>query len=88
MCAAFAAALAAFAICPSHAQQAPLKIGVLSDFSSVYSDIGGMGNLEATKMAIEDFGGQMFGKPIDMVSADVHSLGLKLAQGLIITEAY
>ncbi|MHC2740980.1 ABC-type branched-subunit amino acid transport system substrate-binding protein [Bradyrhizobium liaoningense] len=71
MCAAFAAALAASAICPSHAQQAPLKIGVLSDFSSVYSDIGGIGNVEATKMAIEDFGGQMFGKPIDMLSADV-----------------
>jgi len=56
---------------PSSAQQTPLKIGVLSDFSSVYSDIGGQGNVEATKMAIEDFGGQMFGKPIDMVSADV-----------------
>ncbi|MDD1531007.1 ABC transporter permease [Bradyrhizobium sp. WBOS7] len=71
MRAAFAAGLASFAISPSFAQQAPLKIGVLSDFSSVYSDIGGMGNVEATKMAIEDFGGQMFGKPIDMVSADV-----------------
>ncbi|WP_453955121.1 ABC transporter substrate-binding protein [Bradyrhizobium sp. USDA 377] len=58
-------------IIPASAQQTPLKIGVLSDFSSVYSDIGGMGNVEATKMAIEDFGGQMFGKPIDMVSADV-----------------
>ncbi|WOH78953.1 ABC transporter substrate-binding protein [Bradyrhizobium sp. BEA-2-5] len=56
---------------PALAQQAPLKIGVLSDFSSVYSDIGGMGNVEATKMAIEDFGGQMFGKPIEMLSADV-----------------
>ena len=56
---------------PASAQQAPLKIGVLSDFSSVYSDIGGQGNVEATKMAIEDFGGQMFGKPIDMVAADV-----------------
>jgi branched-chain amino acid transport system substrate-binding protein len=55
------------------AQQAatPLKIGVLSDFSSVYSDIGGMGNVEATKMAIEDFGGSIFGKPIEMVTADV-----------------
>jgi len=63
--------LAGFAIAPALAQQAPLKIGVLSDFSSVYSDIGGQGNVEATKMAIEDFGGQMFGKPIDMVSADV-----------------
>ncbi|SEN88787.1 ABC transporter substrate-binding protein [Bradyrhizobium sp. OK095] len=63
--------LAALAISPSSAQQTPLKIGVLSDFSSVYSDIGGQGNVEATKMAIEDFGGQMFGKPIDMVAADV-----------------
>jgi branched-chain amino acid transport system substrate-binding protein len=55
------------------AQQAgaPLKIGVLSDFSSVYSDIGGLGNVEATKMAIEDFGGSMFGKPIDLMTADV-----------------
>jgi len=55
------------------AQQAatPLKIRVLSDFSSVYSDIGGMGNVEATKMAIEDFGGSIFGKPIEMVTADV-----------------
>ena len=70
--AAFAAGLlSASFINPSSAQQAPLKIGVLSDFSSVYSDIGGQGNVEATKMAIEDFGGQMFGKPIDMVSADV-----------------
>ncbi|WP_426611821.1 ABC transporter substrate-binding protein [Bradyrhizobium sp. McL0616] len=70
--AAFAAGLlSASFINPSSAQQTPLKIGVLSDFSSVYSDIGGQGNVEATKMAIEDFGGQMFGKPIDMVSADV-----------------
>ena len=58
---------------PALAQQAaaPLKIGVLSDFSSVYSDIGGMGNVEATRMAIEDFGGMMFGKPIELVTADV-----------------
>jgi branched-chain amino acid transport system substrate-binding protein len=63
--------LSAALITPAAAQQTPLKIGVLSDFSSVYSDIGGQGNVEATKMAIEDFGGQMFGKPIDMVAADV-----------------
>jgi branched-chain amino acid transport system substrate-binding protein len=57
----------------AHAQQPslPLKIGVLTDLSSVYSDIGGLGNIEATKMAIEDFGGVMFGKPIELVSADV-----------------
>ena len=59
-----ALAAAALAWAPAYAQQntGPLKIGVLSDFSSVYSDIGGQGNLEATKMAIEEFGGEMFGK--------------------------
>ncbi|WP_315737583.1 MULTISPECIES: ABC transporter substrate-binding protein [unclassified Bradyrhizobium] len=64
------AALALTAV-PACAQaQAPLKIGVLSDFSSVYSDIGGQGNLEATKLAVEEFGGSMFGKPIEVISAD------------------
>ena len=54
------------------AQQAgqPLKIGVLSDLSSVYSDIGGTGNVEATKMAIEEFGGSMFGTPIGLLTVD------------------
>jgi len=54
------------------AQQAgqPLKIGILSDLSSVYSDIGGSGNVEATKMAIEEFGGSMFGAPIELLAAD------------------
>ena len=55
------------------AQQTPLKIGVLTDFQSVYSDIGGQGNVEATKMAIEEFGGTMFGKPIEVVTADPQS---------------
>jgi len=63
--------LSASLVSTALAQQAPLKIGVLSDFSSVYSDIGGMGNVEAAKMAIEDFGGHMFGKPIELISADV-----------------
>ena len=49
---------------------APLKIGVMTDFGSVYSDIGGAGNVEGAKMAIEEFGGTMFGKPIDLVTAD------------------
>ncbi len=59
-------------IVPARAQDAKtLKIGVLTDLTSVYSDIGGKGNIEAAKMAIEDFGGQMFGKPIELVSSDV-----------------
>jgi branched-chain amino acid transport system substrate-binding protein len=50
-----------------------LKIGLIGDFQSVYSDIGGPGNVEATKMAIEEFGGTMFGKPIELITADVQN---------------
>ncbi len=57
----------------AQSSDAPLKIGVLADFSSVYSDIGGQGNVEATKIAIEEFGGSMFGKPIEMISADAQN---------------
>jgi branched-chain amino acid transport system substrate-binding protein len=48
----------------------PLKIGVMTDFGSVYSDIGGAGNVEGVKMAVEEFGGTMFGKPIEIITAD------------------
>jgi branched-chain amino acid transport system substrate-binding protein len=51
----------------------PLKIGLIGDFQSVYSDIGGPGNVEATRMAIEEFGGAMFGKPIELITADVQN---------------
>ncbi len=47
-----------------------LKIGVLSDMSGVYADYGGPGAVTAAKMAIDDFGGKMFGKAIEVVSAD------------------
>jgi branched-chain amino acid transport system substrate-binding protein len=47
-----------------------LKIGVLTDMSGVYADYGGQGAVTAAKMAIDDFGGKMFGKPIELVSAD------------------
>ena len=47
-----------------------LRIGVLTDISGVYADISGKGAVEAVKMAVEDFGGKMFGKPIEVVFAD------------------
>lgn len=47
-----------------------LRIGVLTDISGVYADISGKGAVEAVKMAVEDFGGRMFGRPIDVVFAD------------------
>jgi branched-chain amino acid transport system substrate-binding protein len=49
-------ALAAAALFSSGAiAQTPVKIGVLTDLSGIFSDIGGMGAVEATKMAVEDF---------------------------------
>mgnify|MGYP003348418046 FL=1 len=47
-----------------------VKIGVLTDMSGVYADYGGPGALTAAKMAVEDFGGKMFGKNIEVVNAD------------------
>ncbi len=47
-----------------------LKIGVLGDMSGVYADISGQGSVEAVKMAVEDFGGTVLGKKIEVVFAD------------------
>ena len=47
-----------------------VKIGVLTDMSGVYADYGGPGAVAAAKMAVKDFGGKMFGKPIEVVNAD------------------
>src|SRR6201991_3318816 len=47
-----------------------VKIGILNDQSGVYADYGGKYSLEAAKMAIEDFGGEVLGQKIGIVSAD------------------
>jgi len=47
-----------------------VKIGVLSDQSDLYADMGGPGSVLAAKMAVEDFGGSVLGKQIEVTSAD------------------
>lgn len=47
-----------------------VKIGVLSDMSGVYKSLEGPGAVVAAKMAIEDFGGEVMGKAIEVISAD------------------
>ena len=47
-----------------------VKIGVLNDQSGTYSDLSGKGSVEAVKMAVEDFGGKVLGKPVEVVFAD------------------
>ncbi|MFG1257337.1 ABC transporter substrate-binding protein [Xanthobacter flavus] len=52
------------------AQVQPIKIGVLEDMSGVFSDLGGNGTTIAARMAVEDFGGKVLGRPIEIVSGD------------------
>jgi branched-chain amino acid transport system substrate-binding protein len=47
-----------------------IKIGLITDMSGLYADIDGTGGVEAIKMAIADFGGQLNGKKIEFVYAD------------------
>jgi branched-chain amino acid transport system substrate-binding protein len=67
-----AALTTAIALTPSSvsAQEGPVKIGVINDQSSIYADLSGPGGVEAARMAIEDFGGQVLGKKIELVFAD------------------
>jgi branched-chain amino acid transport system substrate-binding protein len=47
-----------------------IRIGVLADMSSLYADLGGPGSTVAVQMAVDDFGGTVLGKKIEVVSAD------------------
>ncbi|MBP0624707.1 ABC transporter substrate-binding protein [Cupriavidus consociatus] len=62
------AALAAFCQVASAAE--PFRIGALVDMTGVYSGIGGPGGIAAVKMAVQDFGGKVLDRPIEVLSAD------------------
>jgi len=47
-----------------------VRIGVLTDLTGIYTEIGGRGSVVAAQMAVEDFGGEVLGKPVEIVSAD------------------
>jgi len=55
----------------AQAQQSPgpLKIGVMDGFSGVYGDLTA-GEVEAMQLAIEDVGGKVLGRPVEILSAD------------------
>jgi branched-chain amino acid transport system substrate-binding protein len=67
--------VAGFALATSGTAQAQIsddvvKIGVLTDMSSLYADATGKGSLAATEMAVADYGGKVKGKPVVVISAD------------------
>jgi len=47
-----------------------VRIGVLNDQTGLYADLGGPGSVVAARMAVEDFGGKVLGKPVEIVSGD------------------
>lgn len=61
--------LTAFAT-PAATEEAPIKLGVLTDMSSLYADNGGQGSVVAAQMAVDDFKGKVLGRPIEVVSGD------------------
>jgi branched-chain amino acid transport system substrate-binding protein len=63
-------ALAALCLGGSAHAQVNVKIGVLSDISSLYSDIGGAGSVAAAKLAIADFAAHDKNVKVDLLSAD------------------
>src|SRR5579872_1710331 len=47
----------------------PLKIGVMNDMSSVYSDYQGIGSVVAARLAVDDYSAKL-GVPVEIVFAD------------------
>src|SRR5690348_9628869 len=81
--AAFAAALAVGGAAQAQGLPETIKIGVLTDMSSLYADNTGPGSVMAAQMAVADFGGNVLGKKIEVISADHQNkpdLGASLAR--------
>jgi branched-chain amino acid transport system substrate-binding protein len=66
-----ALALAALLSTAVHAEDMSVKIGVMSDMSGLYADLGGPGSVTAAKLAIQDFNPAAHGMKVDMVTGDM-----------------
>ena len=65
-----AIALAVAATAVSAQAQEKVKIGFITDMSSLYADVEGKWGASAIQMAIDDFGGKVLGQPVELLSAD------------------
>jgi len=66
----FAMVLAISATAALAQAKPPLKLGGILDMSGLYADITGPGSETAAKMAVEDFGGEVLGRKIEIIAAD------------------
>lgn len=65
--------LAAPALCslrPAYAAGAPIRIGVLNDRSGPYADVSGAGSVAAAQLAVDEAGGVVAGRLVELLSAD------------------
>lgn len=51
-------------------EEPPLRIGVLNDMSGPYADYQGLGSVVAAQMAVEDYGGKVAGRKLEVISGD------------------
>jgi branched-chain amino acid transport system substrate-binding protein len=70
LAASLAFALAALFGTAAHAQETTVKIGILTDMSSLYADATGPGSVAAANMAVQDFNPAAHGLKVEIVSAD------------------
>ena len=69
--AAMALGLGAVASAPAFAQgTGPVKIGFITDMSGVFADIDGPAGAEMIRWAVQDFGGKVLNRPIEVLTAD------------------
>ncbi|HZC57707.1 MAG TPA: ABC transporter substrate-binding protein [Xanthobacteraceae bacterium] len=67
----------------AQAEDLAVKIGVMSDMSGLYSDLGGPGSVAAAKMAVEDFNPAAHGMKVEIVTGDMQNkpdIGSNLAR--------
>ena len=75
--------IAASLASPSIADEAlNINIGVLTDMSGPYKDLGGEGSVVAAQMAVEDFGGQVLGRPVRVLAGD-HKNSIDVATAIV-----
>jgi branched-chain amino acid transport system substrate-binding protein len=65
-----AAPLARPSVIRAQTVSAPIRIGLLSDVGGPYRDVGGPGSKVAAEMAVQDFGGSVLGRPLEVLQAD------------------
>jgi branched-chain amino acid transport system substrate-binding protein len=54
----------------AYGEEQPIRIGVLNDMSGPYADYQGLGSVVAAQMAVEDYGGKVAGRKIEVISGD------------------